>query len=90
MNKAELVEAIADGAGLDKKQAAAALEATTSAIQAALESGDRVQLVGFGTWSVNERSARAGRNPATGESIQIASKKVVRFKPGATLANAVN
>ena len=67
-----------------------ALAATVEAVQEALVSGDRVQLVGFGTWSVQNRPARMGRNPSSGESIQIAAKNVVRFKPGASLSNAVN
>ena len=90
MNKSELVDAIAAKSGLDKKQAGAALAATVAAVEEALVSGDRVQLVGFGTWSVDNRSARTGRNPATGESIQIAAKNVVKFKPGASLTKAVN
>ena len=90
MNKSELVDAIAAKSGLDKKQAGAALAATLEAVQEALVSGDRVQLVGFGSWLVDNRSARTGRNPATGESIQIAAKNVVKFKPGASLTKAVN
>ncbi|MCY4146774.1 MAG: HU family DNA-binding protein [Chloroflexi bacterium] len=90
MNKAELVEAIAAKSGLDKKQSGEALAAMLEAVEEALVGGDRVQLVGFGTWSVNERPARMGRNPSSGESIHIAAKKVIRFKPGASLANAVN
>lgn len=90
MNKAELVDAIAAKSGLDKKQASAALAAMIESVEEALVGGDRVQLVGFGTWSVNARSARAGRNPSTGESIQISAKNVIRFKPGASLSKAVN
>ena len=90
MNKAELVDAIAAKSGLDKKQSGAALAAMLESVEEALVSGKRVQLVGFGTWSVNRREARMGRNPSSGESIEIAAKNVVRFKPGASLSNAVN
>ncbi len=90
MNKAELVNAIAEKSGLDKKQAGAALAATLEAVEEALVGGERVQLVGFGSWSVDNRGARMGRNPSTGESIQIAAKNVVKFKPGASLSKAVN
>lgn len=90
MNKAELVDAIAAKSGLDKKQSGAALAAMLESVEEALVGGKRVQLVGFGTWSVNRREARMGRNPSSGESIEIAAKNVVRFKPGASLSNAVN
>lgn len=90
MNKAELVDAIAAKSGLDKKQSGAALAAMLESVEETLVSGKRVQLVGFGTWSVNRREARMGRNPSSGESIEIAAKNVVRFKPGASLSNAVN
>jgi len=85
MNKSELVAAIAEGAGLTKADAEKALNATTDAIKAALAKGDSIQLVGFGTFSVSERSARTGRNPLTGKEIQIAAKKVAKFKAGKAL-----
>ena len=71
-------------------QAKAALNATTNALKDALIAGDKIQLVGFGTFSVNERPAREGINPATKEKIQIAAKKVAKFKAGAELADALN
>lgn len=90
MNKTELIEKIAAGSGITKAQAKAALDATTSALKDALVAGDKIQLVGFGTFSVNERPAREGINPATKEKIQIAAKKVAKFKAGAELADAIN
>ena len=90
MNKTELIEKIAAGAGITKAQTKAALDATTSALKDALVAGDKIQLVGFGTFSVNERPAREGINPATKEKIQIAAKKVAKFKAGAELADAIN
>ena len=89
MNKSELVEKIAAGAGLSKVDAKKALDATVAAIKDALVAGDKISLVGFGTFSVNERPAREGINPATKEKIQIAAKKVAKFKPGAELADAL-
>ena len=90
MNKSELVDAIASGAGLSKADAARALDATTGAIHGALKSGDRVSLVGFGTFSVKARAARQGRNPRTGETIQIAASNTPGFKAGKALKDAVN
>ena len=90
MNKTELIEKIAVAADLSKGDAKKALEATIEAIKNALVEGDKVQLIGFGTFSVNERPAREGINPATKEKIQIAAKKVVKFKAGAELAAGVN
>lgn len=90
MNKTELVEKIAVGAGLSKESAKKALEATVEAIKTALVEGDKVQLIGFGTFSVNERPAREGMNLRTGEKIQIAAKKVAKFKAGADLTAALN
>ena len=90
MNKTELIEKIAAGAELDKTKAKKALEATLDAIKNALVEGDSVQLIGFGTFSVNERPAREGINPATKEKIAIAAKKVAKFKAGAELASIVN
>ena len=89
MNKTELVEKIAASAGLSKVDAKKALDAAVAAIKDALVAGDKVQLVGFGTFSVNERPAREGINPATKEKIQIAAKKVAKFKAGAELADAL-
>ena len=88
MNKTELIDKIAAGAEITKAQAKAALEATTNALKEALIAGDKIQLVGFGTFSINERPAREGINPATKEKIQIAAKKVAKFKAGAELADA--
>ena len=82
MNKAELIDNIAESAGITKTQANAAMDAFTTSITSALKNGDTVTLVGFGTFSVSERSARTGRNPQSGETIQIAARKVARFKPG--------
>ena len=89
MNKTELIEKIAAGAGLTKADAKKALEATTEAIKGALIAGEKVQLIGFGTFSVNERPAREGINPTTKQKIQIAAKKVAKFKAGAELAEAL-
>ena len=89
MNKTELIDKIAAGAEIKKEDAKKALEVTIEAIKNALIEGDKVQLIGFGTFSVNERPAREGINPATKEKITIAAKKVVKFKAGAELANAV-
>ena len=90
MHKTELIDKIAAGAGLSKAEAKKALDATTAAIKEALVKGDKIQLVGFGTFSVNERPAHDGINPATKEKIKIAAKKVAKFKAGAELADAVN
>jgi DNA-binding protein HU-beta len=90
MNKQELVEAIASNAELTKADAKKALDAFISATTAALKKGDRLALVGFGSFSVADRAARTGRNPQTGKEIKIAAKKVVRFKAGADLAETVN
>ena len=90
MTKSELVSQIAKGADLNNKQAEAALHAFTDAVTKALSAGDKVQLVGFGTFEVRERSARTGRNPRTGESIAIAACKVASFKAGNVLKGAVN
>ena len=90
MNKTELVSSIAAKAGLSKSDAKKALDATVEAISDALKAGDKVALVGFGTFSVNERPARQGINPATKETITIAAKKVAKFKAGADLDGALN
>ena len=89
MNKSELVEKIAAAAGLSKADSKKALEATIAAIKDALVAGDKVALVGFGTFSVSERPAREGINPATKQKIKIAAKKVAKFKPGQELADAI-
>ncbi|MCF2580184.1 MULTISPECIES: HU family DNA-binding protein [Prevotellaceae] len=89
MNKTELIEKIAVGAELSKADAKKALEATIEAIKNALVEGDKIQLIGFGTFSVSERPAREGINPATKEKITIAAKKVAKFKAGAELADAI-
>jgi len=90
MNKTELIDKIAAGAGISKVDAKKALDATVEAIKDALIAGDKIQLVGFGTFSINEKPAREGINPATKQKITIAAKKVAKFKPGAELADAVN
>ena len=90
MNKTELIDKIAAGAGLPKVDAKKALEATVAAIKDALVAGEKVQLVGFGTFAVAEKPAREGINPATKQKIQIAAKKVAKFKAGAELAEAVD
>ena len=90
MNKTELIEKIAASANLSKADAKKALDATTEAIKDALVAGDKVQLVGFGTFSINERPAHEGINPATKQKNQIPAKKVAKFKAGAELADAVN
>lgn len=89
MNKTELIDAIAAGAELSKKDAKAALEATLEAISKSLKNGDAVQLIGFGTFKVNERNARTGRNPRTGEEIKIAAAKVPAFVAGKALKDLV-
>ena len=89
MNKTELVNAIAANAGLKKDDAKKALDATLNAVADALKSGDKVALLGFGTFAVTERPARTRINRATKEKIDIAAKKVIKFKAGAELANEV-
>ena len=90
MNKSELTDAIADEADISKASAARALDAALSAIQGSLQNGEPVALVGFGTFSVRERGARTGRNPRTGEDIEIAAAKLPAFKPGKALKDALN
>ena len=85
MNKAQLIDAIAE-AGLTKADSKKALEAFVETVGEALKGGDKVALIGFGSFSVSERSARSGRNPQTGKTITIPAKKVVKFKAGAELA----
>ena len=90
MNKIELIDAIAAAADLTKSDAGKALNGIIETISGALTKGDSVTLVGFGTFSVGERATRTGRNPQTGKEIKIAAKKVAKFKPGKTLAEAVS
>jgi len=89
MNKAELIEAIASKANLSKADAKRALDAFVETTASALKKGDRVALVGFGSFSVSSRNARTGRNPQTGQPITIKAKKVVKFKAGTELAGSV-
>ncbi len=89
MNKSELIDAIADSAELTKAAAGKALDATISTISKALKKGDTVSLVGFGTFTVRKRAARAGRNPQTGEALKIKASKVPAFKAGKSLKDAV-
>lgn len=90
MNKSELINKISEEAGISKSQAGGALDAVLSNISSALKAGDKVTLVGFGTFSTSHREARTGRNPQTGAQIQIAAKTVVKFKPGKELSDSVN
>ena len=90
MNKGELIDAIAAHSKLTKADAGRALEATIETLEKQLKKGDRIALVGFGSFSISKRAARMGRNPQTGKEIKIAAKKVVKFKAGADLAKKVN
>lgn len=90
MNKNELVAAVADEADLSKADAASAVDAVFTAIEGALKSGDEVRIVGFGTFAVTDRAASTGRNPRTGETIQIKASKQPKFKAGKGLKDAVN
>lgn len=89
MNKSELVEAIAKDAKISKNQANEMMNALEKSVQGALKGGDKVTLVGFGTFSVAQRAARTGRNPQTGKVIKIKAKKVVRFTPGKALKESI-
>jgi len=89
MNKTELVNAVATSAELSKKDATKAVDATFDAILEALKANDKVQLIGFGNFEVRERAARKGRNPQTGEEIEIAASKIPSFKAGKALKDAV-
>jgi DNA-binding protein HU-beta len=89
MNKAELIDAMAEKSGLSKADSKKALDAFIGSVTDALKGKDRVSLVGFGSFSVSERSERKGRNPQTGKEITIAAKNVVKFKAGAELSDAV-
>jgi len=90
MNKGELIEAMADAADISKAAASRAFEGMVAAITEAMKSGEQVSLVGFGTFQVKERGARTGRNPQTGESIEIAASRTPSFKAGKALKDAVN
>ena len=90
MNKAELIDAVAEGADISKADAGRAVDAVVEQITGALKKGDQVTLIGFGTFSVKDRAARVGRNPRTGEPLQIAAAKVPGFKAGKALKDAVN
>ncbi len=89
MNKTELVNAVAESSELSKKDATKAVDAVFDSILNALKDGDKVQLIGFGNFEVRERAARKGRNPQTGEEIEISASKVPAFKPGKALKDAV-
>ncbi len=90
MNKSQLIDKMAEGADISKAKAGQALDSTLSAIKTELAAGGSVSLVGFGTFSVSERKARTGRNPQTGETIQIAAAKLPGMKAGKALKDAVN
>lgn len=90
MNKGDLINHVAEAAGITKAQAGDAVNAVFDGIEGTLKSGDKASLIGFGTFSVNKRPAREGRNPATGKTIKIAAKNVVKFKPGKALSESVN
>ena len=90
MNKADLVAKVAEKSGVTKKDAEKAVAGIFAAVQEALVAGDKVQVLGFGTFEVKERAARTGRNPQTGEELQIAASKNPSFKPGKALKEAVN
>ena len=90
MNKSELIDAVASAADLSKADAARAVDGVIGSVTQALKSGDQVTVVGFGTFLVRQREARAGRNPRTGETIQIKASKVPAFKAGKALKDAVN
>ena len=90
MNKSDLIDAMAADAGITKAAAKKALESFLGNVQDSLKQGNRVSLVGFGSWSVSKRAAREGRNPQTGKTIQIGAKNVVKFKAGSELQGSVN
>ena len=90
MNKTQLIDVVVAKTGMKKKEAEAAVNATTEAIAEALKAGDKVQLIGFGTFEVKERAARTGRNPKTGEAVEIPASKYVAFSAGSDLKNKVN
>ncbi|HLS29565.1 MAG TPA: HU family DNA-binding protein [Flavobacteriaceae bacterium] len=90
MNKSNLIDAMAEDAGITKAAAKKTLESFLENVEGALSRGDRVSLVGFGSWSVTRRAAREGRNPQTGKTIKIPAKNVVKFRPGSGLQKAIN
>ena len=90
MKKVELVEAVAEKAGLTKADATRAIDAFCETVTETLAKGDKIPLVGFGTFSISKRAAREGRNPRTGATVQIAARKAVSFKAGSALKEAVN
>jgi DNA-binding protein HU-beta len=90
MNKGDLINAVADAAGITKAQAGSAIDAVFSGIESSLKSGDKAAFVGFGTFSTAHKPAREGRNPSTGATINIAAKTSVKFKAGKSLTDAVN
>ncbi len=90
MNKADLIDKIAASAGISKVQAATAIDTMVAGITASIKKGERVTLVGFGTFALSQRKARNGRNPQTGAVIKIAARKVAKFTPGVELKKAVN
>ena len=90
MNKTNLIDSMAEDAGISKASAKKALESFLGNVEKSLKKGDRVSLVGFGSWSNSRRAAREGRNPQTGKTIKIAAKNVVKFKAGSDLQKAVN
>ena len=90
MNKAELITAIANSTDLTKAQAGNALDGLVSVVTSALTNGEKVTVLGFGTFSTAERAARPGRNPKTGAEIQIPAKTIAKFKPGKDLADSIN
>jgi DNA-binding protein HU-beta len=90
MNKSELIAAVAEASGLNKADASSATDAVFEAITGALQNGDTIQMTGFGSFSVSDRAAREGRNPSTGETIQIAASKQAKFKAGKALKDALN
>ncbi|MBT3281059.1 MAG: HU family DNA-binding protein [Campylobacteraceae bacterium] len=90
MTKSELIDVMAEKAGLSKKDAGAALNAFTDAVTETLSKGDKLALIGFGTFSTSSRAAREGRNPSTGAAMKIAASTVAKFKAGSKLKEAVN
>lgn len=90
MNKSQLIDVVANKTGLKKKEAEAAVVAVIESVEEALQSGEKVQLIGFGTFEVKERAARTGRNPATGETIEIAASKYPAFSAGSALKAKLN
>lgn len=90
MNKAELITAVAKASGVSKKDTAAVIKSTLEAIEKAMVSGEKVQLIGFGTFETRDRAEREGKNPQTGETVKIPACKAPAFKAGKTLKNAVN